>query len=120
MKSIHNMCPPISQSTIAEVIPATPLPVVIVLMIIMMLGSHQPGIPVHRFGNGLSFGESGHIGIPTMPAALAVHVSSNFGNVFNDTGFYPGLKLIIIILTVALISHLCSHIKLFRSLNQEF
>ena len=106
MCGIHDMCSPVTQGSHSEIVPAAPLPVVIVLVEFMWSGLRRPKIPIHSRRNGLSRREFIDIGIPTMPSSTAIHMRGHSSHILDDSGVHPGFKLEIIRFGVTLITHL--------------
>ncbi|MPM80254.1 hypothetical protein SDC9_127301 [bioreactor metagenome] len=73
----------------------------------------QPGVPIHRFGNGFCSGELLDVRIPSVPSACVVHVRCNGSNVFYNAGFFPGFELEIISFGVSLVTHLGDYLRVF-------
>src|SRR5690606_8547951 len=83
MGGIQNVRTPILKGAHSKVIPAAPLAIDVVVVVIVMPRGCQPQIRIKRRGNGLSLWKPLNSGIPGMPASRAVHVCRNDGYVFN-------------------------------------
>ena len=112
---VDEVCTPIAKGAHTKVVPAAPLAVDIVVVIIVQLCYAMPGIPVEGSGYVFFSGEVFDIGIPVMPAAGAVHVGGNGGNIFDDARFFPGFELEVVGFRVTLVTHLCYQFRVFLS-----
>ena len=112
MSRVDDMCAPISQSSHSEIVPASPLSVVVILVEWMRSGLTGPYIPVQGGGNRLSSRESGNLRIPAVPASSAVHVGSDGRDIFDYSGFLPGFELEIVCLCM-------TALKLCREVNSH-
>ena len=121
MNRIQNMCTPVAQTAHTEIIPATPLTQMIVLVIFMIRSYSQPGIPLHVFRQLLDGRELIDIGIPFVPATGIVHVCRHSRYILDNTGIHPRLELKIVSFRMSLVTDLCSQVRTFQcSLHQQF
>ena len=120
MNRIQNMRAPITQTAHAEIVPATPLTQMIVLVIFMIRSYSQPRVPFHIFRQLLSCRELIDVRIPLMPTTGIIHMRCYSRHILDDTGIHPCLKLEVISFRVPLITHLGHQIRPFqRSLHQQ-
>src|SRR5690554_751120 len=121
MCRIEDMCSPVTQRPHTEIVPATPLSVMEVLVVIVIITGHQPGVPIKCFRHRFCGWKFFDVGIPTMPAARVVHMRSNRCYILDDACFFPCLELKVVGLGVALVSHLCNYPGIFSGcLHHQF
>ncbi|MPM02720.1 hypothetical protein SDC9_48975 [bioreactor metagenome] len=120
MRRVDNMGAPVAQRAHSEIVPAAPLSVDIVVIVIVPEFSSQPCIPVERSRNGFRERHIFHIRIERMPTARIIHVGGNRRYIFDDAGLFPCLKLKIIRFRMSLIAHLSYHAILFSSPYHQF
>ena len=120
MCRIQDMCPPVTQRTHTEVIPATPLSHMVIMVIIMMLHYTQPGIPVHCLRNRLTHRHMFDIRIPSVPAAGRVHMRCYGCYIFYKSGFFPGFELVIIRFRMSLVTHLSDYSVFLFAPHHQF
>ncbi|CCY50227.1 unknown [Bacteroides sp. CAG:189] len=114
MCRIENMCSPITKCPHPKIIPATPLSIDVIMIIIMPRLSTQPTIPIQCLWNRFTGRHTRHFRIETMPTTRIIHMRRNRCYILNYTSFFPSLKLEIICFGVSLITHLCYN-TIFRS-----
>src|SRR5690606_26303100 len=96
---IDDMCSPIAQGAHTKIIPATPLPIdVIVVVIVLFSNCRMPKIPVERIRDRLRRWKRFDIRIPSMPTARRIHMSGNCGDILDDPRIYPRLELEVVCL----------------------
>lgn len=119
MGGIQNVSTPVAEGAHAEIVPAAPLSVDVVLVVIVETGRHQPGVPVERLRDRLSRRETFDVRIPAVPATRRVHVGGDRRNVLDDSGVFPCLELEIIPFGVALVAHLVDYLVLFCRFHHQ-
>ena len=118
---VQDVCAPVAQSTHTKVVPATPLSLVVVLVVVVIRIHAQPCIPIHVLRQLLSGGEFNDVCIPSVPTTCIVHVGSDGRYILNDTGFCPSFELEVVCFRVSLITHLCHLVRTFLgSIHQQF
>ncbi len=121
MRRVKNVGTPVSQCSHTEIVPATPLAVVEIFVVIMMIACHQPGIPVQCFGYRFCCGEFFDIRIPAVPAARVVHVCRDSSDILDDACFLPRFELKVVGFGVTLVSHLGHYFGVFPGcLHHQF
>ena len=120
MNRIQNMCTPVAQTAHTEIIPATPLTQMIVLVIFMIRSYSQPRIPFHILRQLLPCRKLIDVCIPLVPTTGVIHMCRYSRYIFDDTSIHPCFKLEVVSLRVTLITHLGNQIRPFQcSLHQQ-
>ena len=121
MHSIEQMCTPVTKRSHSEVVPTTPITLVIELAEVVVANASMPSIIIHTFRNWIAFRHLSHVPIVLVPTTIVVHVSNNFGHILDDASFLPSFELEIVAFRVSLIANLsCKFWVTIRHFDEDF
>src|SRR5690554_4888197 len=96
MYGVDNMRTPVTQGSHTKIVPAAPLAVVKIFVIVVVTLRQQPYIPIQRLWNRFCRGEFSDGGIPPVPASRVVHMRGNSRHIFYNACLFPSFKLEVI------------------------
>ena len=111
MDGVEDVGAPVSQATHSEIVPAPPVALVVLLVIVMVRSDSKPGVPVHSARDRLLCGHPVHLlSVEVVPAAGVVHMRGDCSDILYDAGIEPGLELEVVGVGMALVTDLGSQL----------
>ena len=117
---IDDVSPPVAQCAHTEIVPATPLSQMVVMIIFVERTNTQPSVPIQCFGNWFTHRHVRDVRVPVMPTARRVHVSCYSSDVFDQTGFFPCLELEVVGFGMSLVTHLGNDTEFLFGTHHHF
>ena len=105
---VHRVRAPVAEAAIAEVVPAAPLALHVVLRVVVEARRAEPGVPVKPLRHLLALREGGDLSVPLVPAARVVHVRDEARELrdVEDARLDVVLELVVVVARVSLVAHL--------------
>ena len=121
MHRVHRVRAPVAEASVAEVVPAAPLALDVVLGVFVECGRTEPGVPVERGRDDLALREARDLSVPLVPAARIVHVRREVPELrdVDDPGLDVVLELPVVVPAVALVAHLRDYAVLRGGLHEK-
>ena len=105
---VHRVRAPVAEAAVAEVVPAAPLALHVVLRVVVEARRAEPGVPVKTLRQLLALREGGDLAVPLVPAARIVHVRDEARELrdVEDARLDVVLELVVVVARVSLVAHL--------------
>ena len=121
MHTVHRVRAPVAERAVAEVVPAAPLALHVVLRVFVVRRGAEPRVPVDPLRHLLAGRERGDLAVPLVPTARVVHVRREVLQLrdVDDARLDVVLELPVVRPAVPLVAHLRGDAVLRGGLHQQ-